>query len=506
MRQELLLAITTLMVGWIALAPVARRLGALGYHISAMPVGLLAWVGPASVAIAVHQRYGVVTTVAGLGLFVGLVWAGAIPAARHDAARSARVPVWTFPLVAGVLLTFTAIMTRWGISAYSLDGWAQYEFLSYPLSDKGEVALRLLAERMILLPSIHAGFHMFGGEFTYILYPILSLTLAAVVGAALWWAGRTLRTGARIAVTVTILVAMIGHVSYLFFSVYMHSHTVTALYLLLAVVGVERATVGVRRAADGLSAEVSRCWLLVSGLSMLGLLLGRPDGPPYVFVPLLTAIAFLMWLGVSPKSYDLLFAPMVLGLVIYAVATVLARGEFWVTHKMTAGMLLWFAALFAALWGFLRFLSIHTLEWLRTGMNAPRFIIGIEAAALTVLFVAIPDRINLMLVNNVTNLWDTGGWRSLWAFLPAYAVLALTVRPRAGRERFRAYVGFAIVQFFVVAFIVHGTSHVGRIGWGDSFNRVAFHVVPLIYLYVGYYAVELLKATGARRASLPEAE
>ena len=506
MREELLLAITTLIVGWIALAPIARHLGALGYHLCAMPFGLLAWVGPACVAIATHTRFGLITTLAGFGLFIAMVWTGAVPASRHDVVRAPRIPIWTFPLVAAVLLGFTAVMTRWGISAFSLDGWGQYEFLSYPLADKGVAAIRLLAERMILLPSIHAGFHMFGGEFTYILYPILSLTLASIVGAATWWACRRLRTGVRLAVTVGVVLTMVGHVSYLFFSLYMHSHSVTALYIVLALVAVERATVDVRRSADGLSAEVSRCWLLVSGMAMLGLLLSRPDGPPYVLVPLLTAIAFLMWLGVSPRTYDLLFGPMILGLLVYTGATVIAQGGLWETYKITAGMLLWFAAAFTAFWGFLRFLSVHTLRWLRSAHNALRLIIAAEGLVLAALFIASPEKMQRMLINNVTNLVSTGGWRSLWMILVAYAVLALALRPESGRERFRTYVGFAIVQFFVVALVVHGTSHVGRIGWGDSFNRVAFHIVPLIYVYIGYYAAELLKAAGASQAVLPEAE
>ena len=54
---------------------------------------------------------------------------------------------------------------------------------------------------------------------------------------------------------------------------------------------------------------------------------------------------------------------------------------------------------------------------------------------------------------------------------------------------FRATVGtpgsgealYAVAQFALIALFVHGTTHPGRFGLYDSFNRIIFHTVPLVW-------------------------
>ena len=40
-----------------------------------------------------------------------------------------------------------------------------------------------------------------------------------------------------------------------------------------------------------------------------------------------------------------------------------------------------------------------------------------------------------------------------------------------------------IAQFFAIALVVHGLAHPGRLSSADSFNRVAFHIVPIALWY-----------------------
>jgi len=62
-----------------------------------------------------------------------------------------------------------------------------------------------------------------------------------------------------------------------------------------------------------------------------------------------------------------------------------------------------------------------------------------------------------------------------------------------------------IVLFLEIVALVHGTSHSGRLGAGDSLNRVMFHLVPLVLLYMGWVLArvgsELMPAAGAGRHS-----
>jgi hypothetical protein len=51
---------------------------------------------------------------------------------------------------------------------------------------------------------------------------------------------------------------------------------------------------------------------------------------------------------------------------------------------------------------------------------------------------------------------------------------------------------FGILLFFVIAGLVHGTSHEGRIGAGDSFNRVAFEILPIVLWFAGAIVARIL--------------
>ena len=58
--------------------------------------------------------------------------------------------------------------------------------------------------------------------------------------------------------------------------------------------------------------------------------------------------------------------------------------------------------------------------------------------------------------------------------------------PRSAEVRRGADVTlFAIAQFFAIALVVFGVAHPGRLATADSFNRVAFHMVPVAMWYIG---------------------
>jgi hypothetical protein len=94
--------------------------------------------------------------------------------------------------------------------------------------------------------------------------------------------------------------------------------------------------------------------------------------------------------------------------------------------------------------------------------------------------------------------------------LPAIRVLdpALLVRLN-GRLR----IFLTIVLFFTTAALIHGASHLGRLGPTDSFNRVAFHIVPVIVWYTGVVLKRILGAKSAdegcelrKEPKVPEAD
>lgn len=496
MSPGLWFALVTLVVGWLALAPAARRMGPLGYHVAAFPVGLLGWTAPALVAISTIQGYSPAIVAAGLGIYITVVWIAFVIAGRRERRPSVTIPTWSFIVVGGLAAATVLMFEAWGVSVSTYDGWGQYELESWRVHDTGRAGMRMLSARMIALPAAHAGYHFLGGEYGTILYPLMSLSLASLVGAGVWWATRGSAAPLRLAVVLAILAGMASNVMYLFMSVYMHSHTMIAGFLLLSVIAVERATAGVEPSER--DADVSQTWLLVAGLAMAGFVLARPDSPAYVIVPLLTAVAMMIRLGGRRDAYDMMMAPLTLCLPLYAFASMVQRG-WWTSNKSSARMLLAFAAVYAVIWVVLRFVPLERIGRLR---NETSFL-GIALVTQTILVLLALDltvfglleaRFAEVFANQWVNMTQTGGWGSTWLFVLPLAFVSIVLRPRTGRDRFRDYLGFTIVEFFIVAVMVHGVSHVGRIGWGDSLNRVTFHALPVFYVYLGTYVGELLRA------------
>jgi len=192
----------------------------------------------------------------------------------------------------------------------------------------------------------------------------------------------------------------------------------------------------------------------------------------------------------------MLFAPVVVLAGAYTMATIINQG-IWTTPKIGAGTLIGFTVLYAVIWALLRFVPFSRLDWLATGTNTLALLVAVESIALVWLFRVLGEQANTTIFTMMTNLLEQGGWRSFWPLITAMVIVSVVLSPREGRHPFTTALLFYAAQFFVIAFAVHGVTHPGRLGWGDSFNRVAFHSVPLIFAYLGVYAAGLTRTLGA---------
>lgn len=490
MIPQLSFALVTLIVGWVALWPLRARLGPGLYHLAALPTGLLGWGFVASVSIALSAGYTWPLAAGSLLVFSAVFYAVSAAATRHEQAVP-KVAPWTFLVWALVIAAFTAVMASWEIAVFSHDGWAQYELYSWPLFDKGNAAAIMLGHRMLIPSAFHAAYHLFGGEFASFVYPVLSLHIALLVGLTTMKVARPRGVTAAVLTATVVVVTMVGHVTYLFMSIYVHSHAPTALYLLLAAIGVKHAfddavtDSGVRRLRPS--------GALLAGIGLAGTFLSRPDGPAYGMAILLLAGYALLYSRARRNETTLIIGPTVVLGGAYILATIVNRGM-WTSPKIDASTVLMFLALYTAIWVVYRFVPLSRCRWLSAGTNLIALVIAVEAVGLVWLFRVLDAQAVRTLLTMGENLLSQGGWRSFWPAATAMLVVSIVFRARTGRDRFTSALLFYLVQFFVIAFVVHGTSHPGRLGWGDSFNRVAFHAVPLIFLYLGVYAGGLVRA------------
>ena len=96
------------------------------------------------------------------------------------------------------------------------------------------------------------------------------------------------------------------------------------------------------------------------------------------------------------------------------------------------------------------------------------------------------------LANAGINLFGgAGGYFYLWYAVVIFFILAVIAGAlRPGTWTRSAFL--SVLLFFVIAGLVHGLSHEGRLGAGDSFNRVVFEVLPVIVWLAGATVAKVL--------------
>ncbi|MBN2841419.1 MAG: hypothetical protein JXP37_10740, partial [Coriobacteriia bacterium] len=132
--------------------------------------------------------------------------------------------------------------------------------------------------------------------------------------------------------------------------------------------------------------------------------------------------------------------------------------------------------------------------WLRRRGRAIWLLAAAEAAGIGALVYLRPAGFAESARNMVTNLFVTGRNGSLWYVAVGVLVLSVVWGGHWAGGRRPAHLLVAIAQFFAIAFVVHGMGHPGRLSVADSFNRLSFHVVPLIYWYAATVLASVLAA------------
>ena len=500
---ELLVVLASVCVGWAALWPSRGDLGPVGYHLAALPVGLLAWMFVAGTAVVTGWPYLPGALAAGLAAYVGGLWL--LQHSRPDAAGADRscfgLPgAASFAVAALSYAAATTALAATRLTVFTADSVNEYWPMAVYLEREQVISAYLVSSRSFLQISAGAVKAAFGGEWLFALYPLLAVLLVVTLGWALWaTAPAGLSARSRWLVAVLPCAFLVADPSFLFYSLYVHSHAPTALYLLLALVALRLSA----DPATGRALAGSRGWLLVAGLATSGIVLTRPDGLAYGFVPIAIALSVLLdrRLDTGRPLAFAFFAPM-LFVVVGTYLAAYARLGVWEADKLDGRMT---AAILAVM------VLAAVLPWFahRTG-GAERFALdrdrvllaelalaGIAAAAA---FALRWDEMSLAVRNLATNLFEMGGYGPLWLVLLA-ALLAAVVGGRAVRRgTWSRSLFVAVVLFAVIGFLVHGTGHIGRLGWGDSANRVMFHIVPVIVYLIAEVCADILARANRERA------
>ena len=488
---QLGVAAVSMIIGWIGLWPSRKQLGTLTYHLVAMPVGLLAWPIGGSFSTWRERPFDAITAGVGAVLLIVGLWVIQRLTARSEDAPSSAVSPLSFVVALGVLLTSGAVFTALRFTATNNDSVMSYWPLGTALFRDGTFTANLISVRALLIPSLNAGHVIFGSQWAYAIYSLFALNLVIYVAVSLLSGPLKIASkGVRIGITTAVVLFLVTEPSFLFHSVFVHSHMITALYLMLALGELWTAVspVGERAGRSPLNAH-----LVVAGLSAAGLALARPDGLAYVFVPITVAISLLTRHRVELRSAAAFFAPMLY--VVYGsfLGAFLGLGM-WSSGKLgalIASIILFALGLSAA--------GPWVMQWLDTKLpfrvTGDRFLVVGTFTGLAMLVAVCILRwetAKLAALNASVNLFGgEGGYWYLW-----YAVVALLVVSVITRDATRpgtwTHPAFLAIMLFVLGLaIVHSAGHSGRVGVGDSLNRVVFHILPLIAWYAGAIAARI---------------
>jgi len=486
------LAVALLTVGWglIALAPLRARIGTLAMAAVSVPVGLLCW----PLAAALHSLtwtpfswwltplFG---SFAAVLMAVGLLVAAgpSRPETAQGGGRAARglrpqAPAWSTIGAATTTLAVAAALTIVSSASkafvFTADSWGGYASTAMRLADTGVLFERVMSERAALISAISAGYRAFGGEWLYTIYPLIALSVLAILAMALLRRSRGITSvGAALVGSAAAVIGLAAHPFFLFHSIYVHSHMLTAVYVLLGVV------------AAALAAENSEsAWLSIAGLAAAGIGLARPDGLAYAVIPLMAAsIIALRQKDHATRAVVAVYAPhLAVNLLVFGAAFV--RNGIWISPKLSGPMAVALLVSHIAL-GAVTWLSARHERTKRVvARHGFTFVLGLAALSVFGLLLVVdqaPETAMIML----GNLLREGRWGALWYTVPGIVIVSALVSASQPTNVLLKLSCWTIPTFLAAAFAVHATLHQGHLAWTDSFNRVAFHVVPVVFLCVG---------------------
>jgi len=301
----------------------------------------------------------------------------------------------------------------------------------------------------------------------------------------------TVKRRTALAITGVALLALVIEPSFLFHSVFVHSHMVSAVYLLMSLTCLWNAA---RPGTGDETGDGDPTYLVLAGMFAAGLALARPDGLAYAFVPIVSAIAVLTRSKVDPKRVAAFFGPpFLILLTVYATAYI--KMGFWASGKLSGKKTLLVLAVVAC-----SVLGPWIVAWLDRKLpfrvSGERFFGLAVAGAAVLMLIAFALRwgtASEALANAWLNLLaGSGGYNYLWWGVIALLLISVLTHDALRMGSWTRSPFLSVLLFFIIAGVVHGVSHEGRVGAGDSLNRVAFHALPVVVWYLSAVVARIL--------------
>lgn len=229
-------------------------------------------------------------------------------------------------------------------------------------------------------------------------------------------------------------------------------------------------------------------WWRFALLAFMGFTLTRIESPMFTLLFLTLALTLRSWPGSVRLGLVLPFVLLLLAWYLFLYGVTL-RDPGRLLSPTNLQLIL------AGFIGFALFLVGLPLRWV-----APytRYVPALTLVGLSGMWLFFgwrePQIFQVSLVSWAQNLFGLVAWWSLiWSLMVLVAWLTWDQRPPL---RYGALLALGSVGFILLVLILpHGRDAAYRVGWGDSGNRMMFHILPLIVLYLSLKLTRTLQAS-----------
>ena len=486
--QQVVPSLIAVVIGWVLLWPMRHRLGAVDYHTAALPVGLLVFGSASGVATLASRPLDGWIVAASAAILGVVTWGSSALSSRRQTPGAVsetpqHVGVSGFVAMLASISVVGRLAAATALTVATNDAFVEFWPMSIALSRGDGLWLEAMSERGAVIPGAGAVHIMLGADWVYALYPLMAMSTLAILGFEIARGSNLLPRRARLGVwaVAAAAVAYLGtESSFVFHSIFVHANLVSGLFLLLAVVALARC----RERIDG--GESPTAHLVLAGLAAAGLALARPDGLAYALVPVIGLTAILTRAQLRHADVAAFYAALLVP-VAAVYGAVFERYGMWRATKLSGTVA--FAMVSVLVVSAVAPYLVAAVDRRVGGrVRGDRvFAVAFTAMGLVLALVAAlkTESVVMSLTNSWINLFGGGGgYGATWWWLAGLTIVSIFTGDAIKHDGTARFVLGALMSFLVMAIVIHGVSHPGRVNALDSFTRLAFQALPLAVFYV----------------------